>query len=87
MNLELLKEGYRINQLDFHEMFVETINQPRDKLIETFNTEYISDTIVCYLKLVTAAFLKQNRETFEAFILDLYPTLDDFISSQVEPSE
>ena len=29
----------------------------------------------------------QNREIYEAFILDSYPTMDDFISHQVDPSK
>ncbi|KAI8819263.1 peptidase C65 Otubain-domain-containing protein [Fimicolochytrium jonesii] len=56
-----------------------------ETLLEKMRTEYVSDTIVCYLRLVTAAVLKKNRDLFEAFILDSYPSLDLFISSQVEP--
>ncbi|KAI9333302.1 peptidase C65 Otubain-domain-containing protein [Obelidium mucronatum] len=56
-----------------------------EKLNETIEKEYISDTIVCYLRLVTAAELKKNRDLYEAFILDSYPTLDEFIAHQVEP--
>ena len=47
--------------------------------------KYVSDTIVCFLRLVTAATLKLNRDMYEAFVLDTFPSLDDFISSQVEP--
>ncbi|TPX59532.1 hypothetical protein PhCBS80983_g02428 [Powellomyces hirtus] len=44
-----------------------------------------ADSVVCWLRIVTAAILKNNRDMFEAFILDSYPTLDLFIGSQVEP--
>ncbi|KAJ3065413.1 OTU domain, ubiquitin aldehyde binding [Podochytrium sp. JEL0797] len=55
------------------------------KLEEWFEKEYTSDTIVCYLRLVTAGLLKKEADLYEAFILDSYPTLNDFIANQVEP--
>ncbi|KAJ3210056.1 OTU domain, ubiquitin aldehyde binding [Dinochytrium kinnereticum] len=85
---------------DFYEPFRDALNvaEPAEaggaglgceeavaKLIEIFRTEYTSDTIVCYMRLVTAALLKTNRDLYEAFILDSYPSLDAFIASQVEP--
>ncbi|KAJ3165696.1 hypothetical protein HDU88_003889 [Geranomyces variabilis] len=45
----------------------------------------MADSVVCWLRIVTAAVLKKNRDLFEAFILDSYPTLELFIGSQVEP--
>ncbi len=50
----LLDAGYDLYAIeDFHEMFVETLKAPLDQMISNFQTEYISDTIVCFLKLVT----------------------------------
>lgn len=54
-------------------------------LLEMFQTQHLCDTIVCYLRLVTAALLKRDRDLYEAFILDDYPSLDAFISSCVDP--
>ncbi|KAJ3158124.1 hypothetical protein HDU86_003076 [Geranomyces michiganensis] len=45
----------------------------------------MADSVVCWLRLVTAAVLKKNSDLFEAFILDSYPSLELFIGSQVEP--
>ncbi|KAJ3414683.1 OTU domain, ubiquitin aldehyde binding [Chytridiales sp. JEL 0842] len=74
---------------DFYEPFeaaaIKKDGEFEEKLLEQFCTDYVSDTIVCYLRLVTAAVLKNNADLFEAFILDSYPTLEAFISSQVEP--
>ncbi|KAJ3224273.1 OTU domain, ubiquitin aldehyde binding [Clydaea vesicula] len=82
----LVKGGYDLIAVeDFYTMFIETLNKEPDQIFADFLTEYVSDTIVCYLKLVTAAYLKLNSEMFEMFILDSYPTLEDFISSQVVP--
>ncbi|KAI8850556.1 peptidase C65 Otubain-domain-containing protein [Chytridium lagenaria] len=92
----LLKEGGYdpIVSEDFYEPFREAVGvgegaeryeEAAEKLVEMFRTEYTSDTIVCYMRLVTAALLKTNRDLYEAFILDSYPSLDAFIASQVEP--
>lgn len=81
--------GYDMSLLeDFYEPFIEAVaaeNEPESKLLERFQTEHISDTIVCYLRLVTAALLKRDRDLYEAFVLDCYPSLDLFLSSCVEP--
>ncbi|KND03028.1 uncharacterized protein SPPG_02098 [Spizellomyces punctatus DAOM BR117] len=80
--------GYDMSLLiDFWEPFETALKPQEDSktLLEIFQTEYVSDTIVCYLRLVTAAVLKKYRDLFEAFILDSYPSLDAFIGSQVEP--
>ncbi|KAJ3043791.1 hypothetical protein HDV00_004198 [Rhizophlyctis rosea] len=55
------------------------------KLLEIFQTEHMTDGIVAWLRIITAAFLKENRDMYEAFILDSYPSLDEFIANQVEP--
>ncbi|KAI9356562.1 peptidase C65 Otubain-domain-containing protein [Zopfochytrium polystomum] len=71
---------------DFFEPFDEALKaESVDALLEKFQIEYISDTIVCYLRLVTAATLKLNEDLYSAFILDKYPTLNDFIGAEVEP--
>ena len=76
----LVSSGYELAAVeDFHEMFVDAIKKP-DQMIT--GEDYISDTVVCYLKLLTGAHLKLNRELFEAFILGEYLSLDQFISEQ-----
>ncbi|KAJ3246298.1 hypothetical protein HDU78_007382 [Chytriomyces hyalinus] len=84
----LISAGYDpIITDDFFEPLGEAIAETYsiEKLTEAFEKDYISDTIVCYLRLVTAAELKLNRDLYEAFILDSHPTIEDFISHQVEP--
>ncbi|KAJ1550897.1 OTU domain, ubiquitin aldehyde binding, partial [Nowakowskiella sp. JEL0078] len=77
--------GYDISILeDFWKPFADAL-KPESNFESSFTTEYISDTIVCYLRLATAAELKKNRDLYEAFVLDSYPSLDIFIGSQVEP--
>ncbi|KAJ3331379.1 OTU domain, ubiquitin aldehyde binding [Blyttiomyces sp. JEL0837] len=56
-----------------------------DDFRNVFETDYSSDAVVCYLRLVTAAVLRLERDAYEAFVLDTYPSLDSFIESQVEP--
>ncbi|KAJ3129956.1 OTU domain, ubiquitin aldehyde binding [Nowakowskiella sp. JEL0407] len=81
----LSSTGYDIEILqDFLEPFEDAL-KPDANVLQLFQTEYISDTIVCYLRLASAAELKKNRDLYEAFVLDSYPSLDLFISSQVEP--
>ncbi|KAI8916152.1 peptidase C65 Otubain-domain-containing protein, partial [Gorgonomyces haynaldii] len=81
--------GYDMSLLeDFWEPFGEILDKPEeseDKLLERFQTDYVSDTIVCYLRIVTAALLKRDRDLYEAFILDSFPTLEDFLATSVEP--
>ncbi|KAJ1557172.1 OTU domain, ubiquitin aldehyde binding, partial [Nowakowskiella sp. JEL0078] len=83
---DLLSEtGYDISILeDFWEPFNEAL-KPESIFEISFTTEYLSDTIVCYLRLATAAELKKNRDMYEAFVLDSYSSLESFIGSQVEP--
>ena len=56
-------------------------------LQDKFNQTYDAETVVCYLRLITAAILKRDRDIYEAFVLDSYPTIDLFVSHQVEPSK
>lgn len=72
---------------DFYEPLELLLSQPGNgqAVQEAFNVDYQSDTLVCYLRILTAAVLKRDRELYEAFVLDAYPTLDDFIAAQVEP--
>ncbi|KAL2918810.1 hypothetical protein HK105_201644 [Polyrhizophydium stewartii] len=81
--------GYDMSILeDFWEKFEEVLKfdkEDRSELATSFRTEYISDTVVCYLRLITAALLKRDRDLYEAFVLDSYPTLESFIGECVEP--
>jgi ubiquitin thioesterase protein OTUB1 len=89
---EILKQtGYDMELLiDFYDVFEQALKLGKDdnaELLNMFNTEYISDTIVCYLRLVTAAVLKRDSFMYEAFILDSFPSIQQFIATQVEPSK
>lgn len=79
--------GYDMELLsDFYQIFFDACClKSIDELVKFFNVEYQSDTIVCYLRLLTAAVLKNDSILYEAFIMDDYPDLQAFISSQVEP--
>lgn len=79
--------GYDMDLLlDFFQVFLDACSlKNTEELSEFFNVEYQSDTIVCYLRLLTAAVLKKDAILYEAFIMDDYPDLQAFISSQVEP--
>jgi len=85
----LVSVGYDLLAIeDFHEMMMESLDAPQSQdLIINFQTDHISDAIVCYLRLMTAAALKKDRDMYEAFILDTHPTLDIFIANTVEPSK
>ena len=84
----LTEMGYDMELLiDFYDMFEKAISsQSLKELHELFNTEFVSDTIVCYMRLVTAAILKRDSFMYESFILDSFPSIQDFIATQVEPS-
>lgn len=84
----MLTMGYDMEILaDFYEPFEEAVMKCEEsELLGRFLTVHTSDTIVCYLRLVTAALLKRDRDIYEAFILDSYPSMDGFISHCVEPS-
>jgi ubiquitin thioesterase protein OTUB1 len=89
---DILKQtGYDMELLiDFYEVFEQALKLGKDdtaELLSMFNTEYISDTIVCYLRLVTAAILKRDSFMYEAFVLDSFPSIQEFIATQVEPSK
>lgn len=86
----LLEVGYELFAIeDFHDMFMDALKKrdTPEELNSIFQTDYMSDALVCFLRLVTAAVLKKYRDMYEPFVLDSYPTLDAFIGSQVEPSE
>ncbi|KAI8800096.1 peptidase C65 Otubain-domain-containing protein [Cladochytrium replicatum] len=82
----LSSQGYDMELLqDFMEPFADALKaESVAKVEESLGTEYVSDTIVCFLRLLTAAELKKNREVYEAFN-DGTMTLDQFIGTQVEP--
>lgn len=74
---DLMSEtGYDMSLLiDFWEPF-ETAMTPQQepaKLLEMFQTDYISDTIVCYLRLVTAALLKKVNRQIITIAIDIWP--------------
>ncbi|KAJ3055585.1 hypothetical protein HK097_010009 [Rhizophlyctis rosea] len=72
---------------DFWDVLKEAMTKKDDpaKLLEDFQNGYTSDGIVTWLRIAVAAYLRANREIYEAFILDSYPTLDEFIKDQVDP--
>eukprot|EP00842_Homolaphlyctis_polyrhiza_P006448 jgi/Hompol1/6804/HPOL_002290-RA len=81
--------GYDMSILeDFYEKFDEVLKITGDndyRVQESFEIDYVSDTVVCYLRLVTAALLKRDKDIYEAFVLDAFPTLESFIAECVEP--
>ncbi|KAI8902735.1 peptidase C65 Otubain-domain-containing protein [Globomyces pollinis-pini] len=82
----LTQQGYDMSILeDFYEPFNDAIHNKSGNILNVFTTEYLSDTIVCYLRIVTAAILKRDRLLYESFVLSDFPTLDAFISACVEP--
>ena len=73
---------------DFYDLFHQSIQFTKNDTLqveEFFNTEYMSDTVVCYFRLVTAAILKRDSILYEAFILDSFPSIQEFSATQVEP--
>ncbi|TPX48093.1 hypothetical protein SeMB42_g01662 [Synchytrium endobioticum] len=87
----LVEQGYDLGAIqDFYDISLRLLMPSRDSksLMHRFVHEsYDADTLVCYLRLVTAALLKRDREIYEAFVADSYPTIDLFISHQVEPMQ
>ena len=57
----LVKAGYDlIGVEDFYDMVIEAFEVDSfDDFIEKFTTEYISDALICYIRLITAAKLKE----------------------------
>jgi ubiquitin thioesterase protein OTUB1 len=84
---QLLSEiGYDMSILeDFWEPFWDSLTKSDTPLEHWFMTDYTSDTIVCYLRILTAAFLKKHRDMYECFILGEYPSLEAFLAACVEP--
>jgi ubiquitin thioesterase protein OTUB1 len=79
--------GYDWSIIEFFwEPFWEGISDPSTNLHQLFNTEYTSDTIVSFMRILTAAFLKKHRELYEIFILDSHSSLEAFLAACVEPS-
>ncbi|KAJ3276035.1 OTU domain, ubiquitin aldehyde binding [Terramyces sp. JEL0728] len=79
----LSQTGYDLSIMeDFYDPFYDAVTTNKD-LMEIFTTEYLSDTIVCFLRIVTAALLKRM---YEVFVLDAHPTLEAFLAACVEPS-
>lgn len=55
-----------------------------EKVLSIFNNEYVSDGIICFLRILIGATLKINRDIYEPFVLDVAPTLDDFVATKVD---
>lgn len=61
-------------------------------LVEAFNDPVVSNSVVVYLRLVTAAFLKLHQEEYAPFLFAYEgsagtgeaPTMDEFVRSQIE---
>jgi ubiquitin thioesterase protein OTUB1 len=58
---DILKEmGYEVDLMeDFYGPFENAILKDEVSLLETFTTQHLSDTIVCYLRILTAAILRK----------------------------
>ena len=58
-------------------------------LVARLSNDYVGESMICYLRLVTAAILKTNKEVYEPFVLGSgeWSSIDEFISTQVEPSK
>ena len=77
----LVNQGYERDIVqDFKEPLVAALDN-----LDTFDQDYNFDTIVCYLRILTAAHLKENAQEYEIFVSDRFPSIQEFIASQVEP--
>lgn len=78
----LVDVGYDLGAVeDFYETFMETLQNQEEELLKVFQG-YASDTVVCHLRLCTAAELKRNPFLYEGF--SEIP-LSDLIAQSVEP--
>ncbi|KAI8927046.1 peptidase C65 Otubain-domain-containing protein [Entophlyctis helioformis] len=82
--------GYDLTFLeDYYEVFMKAVTigpeTTPETMMELFRSDYEGEMIVWFLRFITAAHLKQERDMYEAFVLDSYPSLDMFIRECVEP--
>ncbi|KAI9007727.1 peptidase C65 Otubain-domain-containing protein [Hyaloraphidium curvatum] len=80
----LVDVGYEVGAIeDFYDQFMETLQKQDNPgtLLEIFQG-YASDTVVCHLRLCTAAELKRNKELYEGF--SEIP-IADLVAQSVEP--
>jgi ubiquitin thioesterase protein OTUB1 len=80
----LVDVGYELGAIeDFYDTFMETLQRQEDSanLLQIFQG-YASDTVVCHLRLCTAAELKRNKDLYEGFSEIPLP---DLIAQSVEP--
>ncbi|KAJ3294259.1 OTU domain, ubiquitin aldehyde binding [Borealophlyctis nickersoniae] len=73
--------------IDFYEVFETAMAKQNDpeKLLEILQNEYTSDATVAYIRVVAGAIMMRDRDMYEAFVLDSYPTIEEFIAAQVAP--
>ncbi|KAF9404393.1 hypothetical protein BGZ94_004212 [Podila epigama] len=86
-NLLLAAEFEELAFEDFYEVTLKTLQDlvawNPDQLLETFQRDEISNSIVMHLRLVASAYLKTHREEYEAF-LEFGQTMDEYCSMHVE---
>lgn len=80
----------RFTTEDFHETFVDTLKAhcesgTVDSLLETFNNEGMSNYLVVYVRLLTAAQLQQSSEDYLPFVEGLYRDMKEFCDKEVMP--
>ena len=76
----LISQGYEKDIVeDFREPFLDAV-----KDLNSLSQDFNFDTVVCYLRILTAAFLKKNSNEYQFFVSD-YGSMEEFIKSQVEP--
>lgn len=83
----LVESGYDLMAIeDFYDLTIELMTSCKSmqELESMFQEGYQSDAMVCYLRLVCAAVLKQNSSFYSMF---LEMDVDRFIATQVEPSK
>lgn len=62
------------------------IDSPYDDkiLVEAFNKDDISNSIITHLKLLTSAFMKVYPDAYAPFLVE-HPTIDEYRGAQIEP--
>lgn len=87
-DMELLGDFYEplsVFLRDIESYKISGKSNKKDTLTSDYNIEHISDTIVCYLRLVTGAELKKADFIFSSFLPDTYDSIASFVSNEVEP--
>ncbi|VDP37100.1 unnamed protein product [Soboliphyme baturini] len=86
----LIKLGFSaMTTEDFHDTFMELLSEvdkgmTMEELIARFNVQCNSDYVVAFMRLVTAGYLLENSDSFQAFI-DGDRSLKDYCEQEVEP--